>query len=550
MKSNALWAIVVVLMLGLTSVGLYVIVGMDVNEPHEPNDGGQGFDQVPYRGKSNFIQVPFSYNYESSDIDPVEDVCYYTDDFFKWPSTLFDQSLASASICLTMASFSSKYHGPSTLLYGDGKDLLEGMGFTNVDANDDFKIEAGQHTIGVVVGMKRITCTVQNDTTVIAIGIRGNGYGNEWASNFTIGTGEDSEGHHKGFYDSRGKVLEFLKGYVKDNRIIGDVKLWVTGFSRGAGVANTLSGMMTTAVTNGESPLGDNVFLKREGIYTYTFGTPTTAFYDDSGRYPDPRSETYDNIWSILNHGDLITKIMFEGCGFERYGKDVVISDPGQDGYDEKKIEVLRYFNEFAPLSAMKTYFADDFEPYRIDFTNILNFDELILPDPDCEYDNLNDMMDASFESTSKIMGGRDWYVENVQVAINNLYDVVCGDDNRFNLTLFFRLMVYLTMEHEHTHIIGILGDILFGKSIANDIVNDVRTILQVMGRDVTMAETLSDEISNLILRTKELLFSNDPLIINCVITLGMNMDSIGYCHNPTMYHSWLKVNDPSYSTA
>ena len=64
---------------------------------------------------------------------------------------------------------------------------------------------------------------------LIACAIRGLGYETEWAGNFTMGEKDE----HQGFQDAAHKVISFLQEYSKSNpQISGNVKLWITGFSR------------------------------------------------------------------------------------------------------------------------------------------------------------------------------------------------------------------------------------------------------------------------------------------------------------------------------
>ena len=74
---------------------------------------------------------------------------------------------------------------------------------------------------------------------LIALGIRGHNYGQEWASNFLVG----SEGDHVGFVDARDKVLSFLRQYIASMGITMILFVVLTfavnGFSMCVTTANT-----------------------------------------------------------------------------------------------------------------------------------------------------------------------------------------------------------------------------------------------------------------------------------------------------------------------
>lgn len=50
-----------------------------------------------------------------------------------------------------------------------------------------------------------------------------------------------------------------MKSYIRENKISGDIKIWLTGYSRAAATANLVAG----ALDDGEK-LGDGVVLKRK----------------------------------------------------------------------------------------------------------------------------------------------------------------------------------------------------------------------------------------------------------------------------------------------
>ena len=95
----------------------------------------------------------------------------------------------------------------------------------------------------------------------------------------------------------------------------------VTGYSRGAAVANILGARLTDAYGPGR-------------VYCYTFATPRTV----RGEYP-----AYGNIFNVVNPCDLVTYLPFPQWGFERYGTDIVLPLDGAD--EETKGRVKAAYN-------------------------------------------------------------------------------------------------------------------------------------------------------------------------------------------------------------
>ena len=78
------------------------------------------------------------------------------------------------------------------------------------------------------------------------------------------------------------------------------------GHSRGGGVANLLS---VLCCDTGAYALPDS-------IHTYTFASPTVTTNDNN----------INNIFNIINPGDVVTSVPPVQWGFHRYGVDIVLS--------------------------------------------------------------------------------------------------------------------------------------------------------------------------------------------------------------------------------
>lgn len=239
----------------------------------------------------------------------------YDDQYFLNSAYDYNPSLAALSMSFASSAFAS-YDLPN-IKGSNEKDyeknsknafsFLENCGFTNIIKNTENTKTPTTDSIGVIIGSKEIEKNNES-ARLIAIGIRGAGYGNEWGGNFTLG----SSGNHLGFERARDIVLETLKNYISDNQITGNCKFWITGFSRAAAVSNLVSGYLDE-----NNVL--NVNYTPEDVYAYTFETPAGYFGNDC------KDSRFNNIFNIINLNDIVPKVAPATYGFSRYGIDKYI---------------------------------------------------------------------------------------------------------------------------------------------------------------------------------------------------------------------------------
>lgn len=232
----------------------------------------------------------------------------YSDEYFTHSGYDYNHNLAIMSMVLTQTAFASatsSVNGWDTA-NENFNDLVSKCGFKNISCNQDAISHPGGETIGAYAASKPVVENGQK-YTLIAVGVRGHNYGGEWYSNFDVGV----SGEHAGFADARDKVLSFMKDYVAKYKITGPVKVWVTGYSRGAITANMVGG----ALDNGFK-LGSKVSLQPKDLYCYTFEAPQ-GVYDANAH-----SDLYANIHNILNHNDFVPLVSFSEWDQTRYGVD------------------------------------------------------------------------------------------------------------------------------------------------------------------------------------------------------------------------------------
>lgn len=273
----------------------------------------------------------------------------YSDGYFTDTAYQYRQDLAAVTMAMCLASGNvadpERYReGPANL-----EDFFEQIGFSDFEANEDFTTRPGRNTFGVGIANKEIRVNGEK-YTVIAIGLRGCGYYAEWAGDLNVGL----EGEHTGFAICRDKALEFLQSYLaKHSEITGKIKIWCTGYSRGAAGANLLGGALDDMFLSGAS-VGKNVTLSPKDMYIYTFEAPMGADINKVG------GRIYENIHNVINYNDLVVRVAPECMGFARYGVDHVMPSAKLDSnYAELKENMLAVFNTFENAGK---YRIDDFK--------------------------------------------------------------------------------------------------------------------------------------------------------------------------------------------
>lgn len=253
---------------------------------------------------------------------------FYGDCLFKTKSTVPDIRLANFALGLELSCFhypdsegsdTSGLGGmPEHVSSVNLRAFLGDIGFNNVEINPDFESKPQIDNIGVGIGSKKI-----GGSTVLAVAINGVHYTAQFGGNFKVG----ESGNHEGFQLGADKVVAFIKQYIADKSISGDVKILLTGYSRGAAISNIASAMIDDAIAEGTvRDLLGNVRLSMDDLYGFGFMTPLTVPYDSPVAPSDPR---YSNIYSYIDPNDMVPMVPPALFKFTHYGH--VIKVPSND---------------------------------------------------------------------------------------------------------------------------------------------------------------------------------------------------------------------------
>jgi len=271
---------------------------------------------------------------------------FWDEDYFSQPATIYNHSLATMTLAFAMSAFASDVAGidyqAQNAIY-----LLGQIGFNDIEVNHYFTVTPHEDSMGVIAAHKDIEANGRM-YTLVAVSTRGSGYGIEWAGNFTVG----ANGYHEGFRRAADETLRFVEDYVNRHRdsFAGDIKFWITGYSRGGAVAN----MFAAWVSEAEGIAGLRV--NRDNIFAYTFSTPRAV---PISQIQGQRRHT--NIHNVVSPADIVTWVAPYAWGFGRYGVDHYIPECRQISGSYAFDTMLRFLYELDTDRSRETivYTAD-----------------------------------------------------------------------------------------------------------------------------------------------------------------------------------------------
>ncbi|HBE09468.1 MAG TPA: hypothetical protein DCY81_02865 [Lachnospiraceae bacterium] len=304
-------------------------------------------------------------------------------------------------------------------------EFLDTLGFDNVDANAYYTTFDEANSAAVAVGERKIYMNGE-EYTLLAIIPRSNGYLREWAGNFEVGGGD----LHEGFMQGRDEILRFVKKYIAENEIEGNLKVWIAGHSRGAAMANLLGAFFAAG---GSDYLGD-VSVTPEDVYCYTFATPGTvnaeaslqellsvsgdrtsegytndtageAFVSEEEGFVTSDSEVFNGIYNFRLPYDLATLVPMEEWGFGCFGRDIDI----EKDFDIDSDEMAAQLEKIDP-----DFYNDSFDG-RGDYRNFMSmaFDlDTLGVIPDQKYTDLNELMSGRLGALAKVVESNQAYAE------------------------------------------------------------------------------------------------------------------------------------------
>lgn len=314
-------------------------------------------------------------------------VTYYTDDYFRTPSSGYDPSMTTFALFLALSSGNKADDPIHNADYA--VELMKDIGCATVDVNDYYYLEKKEiDNIGVAVGIKYA------DIPTVFILIRGSHYGAEFGGNLLVGPGD---GEHLGFSLARQRAMDFIVSVLKKNEVSGRVRMMTTGYSRGGAVSNLVASAITDMIIDGtvEEKLGVSVI--QDDMYGFCF-EPALCQYDDSNR-----SEIYRNIVCVIDPNDIVAKVPPVLFGFTVYGRIYWLKSN-----DEGSVNIM--------LRYMDKYFGEGMS----DFYNVVSYV------PQSDQSTLGKMLDTILHKAVTTFGDRERYVRDLQdTLVYTVYSII-----------------------------------------------------------------------------------------------------------------------------
>lgn len=474
-----------------------------------------------------------TFRYESDKKD-YEATYFYDDAYFYDDSTEYNSSLATMSLCLALSAFGSGDAGNDyTLKSQNVIGLFDDLGFNHIYTTDTYDVKPGSDTIAAAIAQNPIKDDDGNKYTLLTVAVRGGGYEKEWASNFTIG---QSGVNHQGFDEAAQYVLNELEQYINDsnNEVEGNIKIWITGYSRAAATANLVAAEIDKRISSGNS-IGSNIVLDKEDVYAYTFETPVNTTDNDA-----KNMDVYNNIFNIINPNDLVTKVAPVSMGFKRYGIDKVLPtrENKYNSYSRLRENMLGFYDK---LESSGEYVLDDFAIYRFNVKKII-------PGGDSAFELIpnNTQSICSFldEAISKLVNdyvNRDVFALYMQDGIREICKAIYEDESKA------------------TKIIQSVIDKFDGKTIATLLlrisIDEAGVYDTVAGYliDSMRAEGIynfdEDKIRETAVPLLDILLSyifNNP---DYLATIVENKSIYTTAHYPELCLAWMQTQDVNYTT-
>ena len=307
------------------------------------------------------------FTYSGGDIASGKNGDFITDytfstDYFKDPANVYNHELSIMSLQLSMSAFGLHKEPYGITKPNNIRCLLSCMGFEDI-VHYGYEREPTENSIAATIAKM----SLPDGDELLVIAVRGGEYEFEWGGNFYIGDGDVHEGFRIAKEKVMGYFMEYQSKHWKD--LNGkNVKLWITGYSRGSAVANLLGAHFNDITIRNNNTFGipgDSFSLKRTNIYTYCFATPNVSKKAQSSK----ENSNYDNIFYTIGPFDFVPRIPFgvdvDGWGFKKYGKEVLLPNPKVTMYYLLESNMLEELNKLNSSFDETTYLINKFKVHK-----------------------------------------------------------------------------------------------------------------------------------------------------------------------------------------
>lgn len=263
----------------------------------------------------------------------------YDENWFLADSYTYNADLAKISLGLALSGYDDSANYDVTNKTGDKhiKQLYQDLGFSKKSYYSVGYDKEDDDNIGLSIASKKFKTEDEQEVTLLSITLRSAGYGNGgWKGNLNMGKGEettvsiDNEKYHLGFYTAASFAVSEINQYITDKEIdVENSKVWISGFSRGAAVANLVSIILGSSIS-------------RNNLYTYAGATPNYEVGTE-------KDTDLNNIFNIINSGDIVTMVAPAAWGFMREGTTIdlpAVTEANKSSFEEIFLEVAGFAYE------------------------------------------------------------------------------------------------------------------------------------------------------------------------------------------------------------
>ncbi|MCL2477690.1 GLUG motif-containing protein [Candidatus Bathycorpusculum sp.] len=228
----------------------------------------------------------------------------WSDSYFSKSATVYNNDLAVASLVLANAAYDETRVERSLKIFGFNPDSIR----------KDYRVIEGddRDRVAYAIASKKIN----EDTTVVAVVLRGTHDDAEWKSNLDLLA--------RGFKSAADRVFnDELNAYLSNTDFVSTqrVQILVTGHSRGAAVGNLIGVELSSRVDPRD-------------VFVYCFATPNSL-------EKKANDAVYQNIFNICNEEDLVC---FVPPFFEK---------PGSTSWFHRE-NIVGMYNKFTELTSGK----------------------------------------------------------------------------------------------------------------------------------------------------------------------------------------------------
>lgn len=268
----------------------------------------------------------------------------FSTEYFNEPANKYNHDLSTMSLELAVAAFGLHKEPYGITKANNIRCLLSCMGFQDV-VHYGYEKEPTSDSIAATIARM----SLKSGHELLVIAVRGGEYKSEWGGNFKVGNGDVHEGFELAANQVKYYFDEYLSRYMHklSNK---NLKLWITGYSRGSAVANLLGAYFVDETKKSNTYTGTNrilsrpqvrLSLKRTDIYIYGFATPNVSKKAKSA----DEDLIYNNIFYIISPFDPVPRFPFSDWGFKKYGKEVRLPDSKTENYKKLEENMLQKLN-------------------------------------------------------------------------------------------------------------------------------------------------------------------------------------------------------------